>query len=393
MHFWRAGKSKFENFKNDSKLIFQIKMVRPTRSCQSVYSRRKSMEREAVILKKRNIDDLEDLQPTSDPSEDRFVSTPVSTSSTPTAINMPATDHTMSGSILRDISFSESQGDVSIYGHRDWDEIDDVANAVRIPAVDEAPVGHEPADAVRMLSGGDLTAVDEPASTTFDKAETDRKSTLIESGVGRDLAVHESLVAVPESAGVCRAARDERSAADAPTPVTLDEATIPAFDAVVKHLRIQPSQCGAGRRRDCSNKNTCLLRHFEEVVGELLSKYIKQQCPQCTKSFPSKHGLSIHISRMHAVRIPTEHVSTTEEHADIPSAPDNVADCKLFKWGDYDSQVYKQNLDVVYNKVVFWRQNLFKLPWGTAGKAYVKETARLVAEWNSNSNLMDIVLK
>ena len=104
------------------------------------------MGREAVILKKRNIDDLEDLQPTSEPSEDRLLSTPVSTSSTHTAINMPSTDHIMSGSILRDISFSDSQGDVSIYGHRDWDEIDD------------------------------------------------RNSTLIESGVGRDLAVNESLV-------------------------------------------------------------------------------------------------------------------------------------------------------------------------------------------------------
>ena len=96
---------------------------------------------------------------------------------------------------------------------------------------------------------------------------------------------------------------------------------------------------------------------------------------------------------MHAVRIPTEHVSTTEEHADIPSAPDNVPDCKLFKWGDYDSQVYEQNLDIVYDKVVFWRQNLFKFPSGAAGKAYVKETTRLVAAWNSNSNLMDIAWK
>ena len=37
--------------------------------------------------------------------------------------------------------------------------------------VNEAPVGHEPADAEVMLSGGDLTAVDGPATVTCDNAE------------------------------------------------------------------------------------------------------------------------------------------------------------------------------------------------------------------------------
>ena len=32
-------------------------------------------------------------------------------------------------------------------------------DAVRIPVVDESPMGHELADAEVMLSGGDLTAV------------------------------------------------------------------------------------------------------------------------------------------------------------------------------------------------------------------------------------------
>ena len=172
------------------------------------------MGREAVILKKRNIDDLEDLQPTSDPSEDRLVSTPVSTSSTPTAINMPATDHIMSGSILRDISFSDSQGDVSIYGHRDWDD-----------------------------------------------------PSIIESGVWRDPAANESLVECP---GICGATRDEWSATDAHTPVTLEEAVLPAVEQVESVMldpiseisnvgtHIQANICWSGSRKDRGNKALAL---------------------------------------------------------------------------------------------------------------------------------------
>ena len=48
----------------------------------------------------------------------------------------------------------------------------------------------------------------------------------------------------------------------------------------------------------------------------------------------------------------------------------------------------------MYEEVVFWRKNLFKLPSGAAGKRYIRETTRLINIWNeSNVPLADSALK
>ena len=62
-------------------------------------------------------------------------------------------------------------------------------------------------------------------------------------------------------------------------------------------------------------------------------------------------------------------------------------------WGIYDTETLRQNIELVYEKVVYWRQNLFKLPSGAAGKAFIREITRLVSAWNSKSNLADIAWK
>ena len=56
------------------------------------------------------------------------------------------------------------QGDASLHDLRHWDGVDDVVDAVRMPAVNESPVRHEPTDAEVMLSGDDSTVVDVPAT-------------------------------------------------------------------------------------------------------------------------------------------------------------------------------------------------------------------------------------
>ena len=61
--------------------------------------------------------------------------------------------------------------------------------------------------------------------------------------------------------------------------------------------------------------------------------------------------------------------------------------------GNYDAISFERNLELVYDKVVFWRQNLFKLPTGASGKAYIRELTRLVVAWNSKSNLMNVSWK
>ncbi len=50
-------------------------------------------------------------------------------------------------------------------------------------------------------------------------------------------------------------------------------------------------------------------------------------------------------------------------------------------------------LNVVYEKIVFWRQNLFRLPSGNAGKRFIREVTRLVNSWVEDSSIKTISLK
>eukprot|EP00111_Clytia_hemisphaerica_P021772 TCONS_00064018-protein len=50
-------------------------------------------------------------------------------------------------------------------------------------------------------------------------------------------------------------------------------------------------------------------------------------------------------------------------------------------------------LNVVYEKIVFWRQNLFRLPSGNAGKRFIRELSRLINSWVEDSSIKTISLK
>ena len=50
-------------------------------------------------------------------------------------------------------------------------------------------------------------------------------------------------------------------------------------------------------------------------------------------------------------------------------------------------------LNTVYDKVVFWRKNIFLLPSGRFGKLYIEETTRLINSWTHNSPLQDVAVK
>ena len=48
----------------------------------------------------------------------------------------------------------------------------------------------------------------------------------------------------------------------------------------------------------------------------------------------------------------------------------------------------------VYEEILFWRWNLFKLPSGATGKRFIAETTKLVEFWNQDaSEFKDIALK
>ena len=64
-----------------------------------------------------------------------------------------------------------------------------------------------------------------------------------------------------------------------------------------------------------------------------------------------------------------------------------------YKWGRYDSYKFEGNLSLVYEKIVYWENNLLMLPSGSAGKQFIEETTKLMNEWLYGSPLKDTAFK
>ena len=48
-----------------------------------------------------------------------------------------------------------------------------------------------------------------------------------------------------------------------------------------------------------------------------------------------------------------------------------------FTWGSIDGGHFRALIDQAYQEVVHWRKNMFQVPWGTSGKQFMSELARL----------------
>ena len=126
----------------------------------------------------------------------------------------------------------------------------------------------------------------------------------------------------------------------------------------------------------------------------------KFDCQLCGKSFTTDRGRSRHLnfcrkkyaksnemtssrSPSHASSILAEPTLTTS--VGDTSHPNPETRQSPFIWGSHTKNDLCQIVNGAYEEIVFWRKNVFMLPSGAAGKAYVKETDRLVSAWNCDS--------
>lgn len=64
-----------------------------------------------------------------------------------------------------------------------------------------------------------------------------------------------------------------------------------------------------------------------------------------------------------------------------------------FAWGIYDSASISNAIDRAYKEVVHWRRNLYPVPQGKAGMAFVSELSCLYSAYADGSALESIALK
>ena len=67
--------------------------------------------------------------------------------------------------------------------------------------------------------------------------------------------------------------------------------------------------------------------------------------------------------------------------------------CGKYIWGSYKYYDFEKHLSTDYEKIVFWKKNLFLLPPGKAGRRFLKEVSRLMNDWLQDSPLKDIAFK
>ena len=56
----------------------------------------------------------------------------------------------------------------------------------------------------------------------------------------------------------------------------------------------------------------------------------------------------------------------------------------------YDKVYLKSQIKEAYEKVVYWRRNIFELPKGQYGKAFIREITEWVNKWSNNTEYRNI---
>ena len=63
------------------------------------------------------------------------------------------------------------------------------------------------------------------------------------------------------------------------------------------------------------------------------------------------------------------------------------------KWGERNLREVSKKIQDGYERIAFWKKNLFMLSTGAAIKKYIIETTKLMNGWTNNSPLKDIAFK
>ena len=64
-----------------------------------------------------------------------------------------------------------------------------------------------------------------------------------------------------------------------------------------------------------------------------------------------------------------------------------------FSWGDLPGELFKQQIELAYQEVVYWRKNLFYVPYSAACQQFVSELSQLFQSYAHKSAIEPIAIK
>ena len=151
----------------------------------------------------------------------------------------------------------------------------------------------------------------------------------------------------------------------------------------------------------------------DSVNGKGNENVVSPSCQYCGRIFGTMRGLNQHTrcckgkplgQPENAMEPATSSIitsiSSSQSGIDSPSESSRIVESidetvnVSGIWGCHDYPCLYSLANEMYDNVVFWRKNLFKLPSGSAGKDYIRECTRLINLWNGNVLPMaDVALK
>ena len=147
--------------------------------------------------------------------------------------------------------------------------------------------------------------------------------------------------------------------------------------------RVQPA--ASTTSGDSSTQETSLPPCEDEVSPGQAPVHSSQN----TQATPNSHANSSHQPQ-HPPSSSSNHLATVEPLSLPPFTP--MAD-PTFYWGEYEAPHFIDMLNATYDEAIHWRLNLFKIPYGTAGKSFTLELARTYKAFAESSALESIALK
>ena len=67
--------------------------------------------------------------------------------------------------------------------------------------------------------------------------------------------------------------------------------------------------------------------------------------------------------------------------------PGNITEISTYKWGEYTNKQLEENGSSIYEKIVYWKRNIFLLPISKSGRCFTDKTTRLI-----HSSLKNVAL-
>ena len=126
--------------------------------------------------------------------------------------------------------------------------------------------------------------------------------------------------------------------------------------------------------------------HKDVVEASQISTF---GCNGCKRYFKTRIGLTLHQrSCQENARNREQSITST---IDVSHDDQNiVVTDTVFKWGDINGKTFTEGVELIYEKVFYWKKNLFLLPTGKSRKLYIDESVKLLNSWVEGTALHNI---